>query len=102
MSFNKAIRSNTNLSGRTSPSLTTKRSDSFLNRSSSPPLPATNNRSSYLQHQDNGRSESPARTFNDDDVKFHKTAFERCADLSGRNLITNQEKFIQGKQVIYF
>jgi hypothetical protein len=102
MSFNKSLKSNTNLGGRTSPNLPTKRSDSFIaNRTSSPPLPATNNRLSFLQQQENSKSESPTKHFSDDDIKFHKTVFERCAGLPGRTLITNRDKFIQGK-VIYF
>lgn len=97
MNSNRSIRGNTNLAGRTSPNYQSLRSDSSINRSSSPPLSIANSRSSLLRQQDYGRNENAMKTFNDVDIKFFKLAFEKCADPPGRLQITNREKFGQGK-----
>jgi hypothetical protein len=98
---NRSIRSNTNIGGRASPNFETAKPLSFTNRPSSPTLPLSNNRLSSIRLQDSNKSESPTKNFNDDDVKYHKIVFERCADPSDRVSITNREKFVQG-DFIYF
>ncbi len=99
---NRSIRSNTSIGGRASPNLETVRPSSFANRPSSPTLPLSNNRlSSSFRLQDSSKSEPPTKHFNDDDLKYHKIVFERCADPPDRIFITNREKFVQG-DFIYF
>jgi hypothetical protein len=97
MSFNQSMKTNAGIGGRVSPS-SKPFSDNLTNRSSSPPYssPMPNNRASYLHQQDGGRSESPSKMTTDEDLKFYRAGFERCADLPERTLITNREKFIQG------
>jgi len=90
MNSNRSLRSNTNLAGRISPNLQSTRADS---RSSSP----MNNSLSRIR-EDNGEINlSPMKNFNDGDRRFHQIAFERCADRTDRELITDREKFVQGK-----
>ncbi|CAF4038725.1 unnamed protein product, partial [Rotaria sp. Silwood1] len=95
MYSNRSIKSNTSLGGRTSPNFQISKSDFLTNRSSSPPLSISNSRSSLSRQQDRGKNEYPVKKFSDDDIKFHKVVFERCADLSIRPSITNREKFVQ-------
>ncbi|CAF3451160.1 unnamed protein product [Rotaria sp. Silwood1] len=95
MYSNRSIKSNTSLGGRTSPNFQISKSDFLTNRSSSPPLSISNSRSSLSRQQDHGKNEYPVKNFSDDDIKFHKVVFERCADLSTRLSITNREKFVQ-------
>ncbi|CAF2879999.1 unnamed protein product [Rotaria sp. Silwood2] len=95
MNSNRSIKSNASLGGRVSPSFQVSRSDYLTNRSSSPPLSISNSRSSLSRQQDRGKNEYPLKNFNDDDIKFHKVVFERCAELPTRLSITNREKFVQ-------
>jgi hypothetical protein len=94
MSYNQSFKSNTNIGGRSSPNFQTTKPDSVLIRSSSP----INNRLSHVREHEN---ESPSRRFNDDDNKFHKISFERCAEPPQRIAITNREKFGRG-QLVHF
>jgi hypothetical protein len=93
MNSNRSLRSNTNLTGRTSPNIPTTRTDSSLNRSASP----MNTQYSRIREEDRDINFSPAKNFNENDRKFHRIAFERCADPPDREIITNREKFVQGK-----
>ncbi len=93
MNSNRSLRSNTNLTGRNSPNLQTSRADSSLNRSSSP----LNNQLSRVREEDRETNFSPAKNFSDGDRKFHRIAFERCADPPDREAITNRERLVQGK-----
>ncbi|CAF0720411.1 unnamed protein product [Adineta steineri] len=92
MNSSRSIRSNASIGDRASPNFLIKRSDNIPNRSSSPPL---NNRSSLIRLQDTDKNEPLTKNFNEDDIKYHKIAFERCIDLSERGVITNRERFIQ-------
>jgi hypothetical protein len=91
MSFNRSFKNNPNIPDRTSPNLQTTKYDSLTNRSSTPPLSTSNTRLSSLQEQEN------EKYFNEDDKRFHRVVFERCADPPERKLITHREKFVQGK-----
>jgi hypothetical protein len=118
MNSNRSLRSNTNITGRTSPTFQTTKTDSLINRSSSPlntrvssqsPLNTRvssqsprNSRLSSLREQDDERNEFHSKKFNDDDGRFHKVAFERCADPPERVLITSREKFGQGKLTYFY
>lgn len=98
MNSNRSLRSNTNITGRASPTLQTIKNDSVPPRTSSP----LSNRLTAVKEQDYERNQSPVKNFNDDDRKFHKVAFERCADPPQRFLITNRDKFCQGKSIECF
>lgn len=96
MNSNRSLRSSTNITtGRASPNLPTTKNDNFNNRSSSP----LNNRLAAVREQDKETNGSPSKYFNDDDRRFHKITFERCADPPDRSFITNRDKFGQGKLI---
>ncbi|UJR30828.1 hypothetical protein I4U23_018345 [Adineta vaga] len=92
MNSDRSIRSQTNLGGRASPSIPITKPNNRENGSSSPLL---NNRLSALRQQDNHKSDWSAKTFTEDDIKYHRTVFERYADFLKRDVITNFEKFNQ-------
>ena len=89
MNSNRSLRSNTNLTGRTSPNIQTSKADR-----SSPPI---NNQFSRVREADRETNFSSVKNFTDGDRKFHRTAFERCSDPPDREAITNRERFVQGK-----
>ncbi|CAF1240094.1 unnamed protein product [Rotaria sordida] len=95
MNSNRSLKSNTSLGGRISPNVQVTKSDYLTNRSSSPPISISNSRSPLSRQQDRGKNEYPLKNFSDDDIKYHKVVFERCADLPTRVSITNREKFVQ-------
>jgi len=92
MNSNRSLRSNTNITGRTSPNFQTSRADSSTNRTSSP----LNNRLSSVRELDNETKEPPSKNFTENDRNFHRVAFDRCANPPERSIITNREKFGQG------
>ena len=102
MSLNRSLRSNTSLTGRVSPNPSTAKLDQLNNsRSASPPPLALNSRSSSTRLQDDGRSLAPTKPLNEDDMKFYRAAFERCAAPPDRRMIVNRDKFHQGNSSLY-
>lgn len=97
MNSTRSLKSNSGATGRASPNLAAKKLDSSFNRPSSP---LTNtNRLSYLRDRDNDEhlNLSPVKGFTEDDRRYHKVVFERCVDSPNRQVISNREKFEQGK-----
>ncbi|CAF3533242.1 unnamed protein product [Rotaria socialis] len=96
MNSNRSIKSNTSIGGRTSPSFPISKSDALTNRSSSPSSLVSNSRSLLFRQQDREKNEYPSKTLSkEDDAKFHKAVFIRCADTPKGDKITNREKFVQ-------
>lgn len=97
MNSTRSLKSNPGSTGRMSPNLGAMKFDGSSNRPSSP---LTNvNRLSHFRKPNNDEqfSISPVKGFSEDDRRYHKTVFDRCVDSPNGHLITNREKFGQGK-----
>ena len=93
MNSDRSLRSQSGIGGRPSPGIPATKHDSFGPRASSP---LVNNRLSALREQESHKSDWSAKTFSDDDRKYQRTVFERCANPPRREVITNREQFNQG------
>ena len=97
MDFSRSIRSNPSAVDRVSRNLLSSKSDNLSQRSSSPPFSISSHRFSSHREQDYGKNEHLPKALNDDDIKFYKVVFERCADRPQKLFITDREKFAKGK-----
>ena len=94
MNSDRSLRSQTNI-GRASPSFSAIKHENLANRPSSP---LVNNRLSAIRESDNQKSDWSTKSFSEDDTKYHRIVFQRCADFMKEDIITNRDKFIQGNQ----
>ncbi|CAF0850580.1 unnamed protein product [Adineta ricciae] len=91
MNSDRSLRSQTNI-GRASPSFSATKHENLANRPSSP---VVNNRLSAIRESDNQKSDWSAKSFSEDDTKYHRIVFQRCTDFMKEDVITNRDKFIQ-------